>query len=582
MMHHIPILSLLVTVLFVGTVGCTGWLMETDEFVDRPEGTVDEKPAVQSIAMQGTIGSVAYLQGTRFMRVKGYGLVTGLKGNGSRSCPPSVREQVLRDIRRQRAVHPDANYPLSAEELIDSLDTSVVEVVGDIPAGVTEGRTFDVQVSAVAVSPNTRSLAGGYLLPCDLKIFKQVSPAQVLAGRTHARARGPVFINPFSRAGDSAAGTSLVEGKVIGGGVNTIDRRLSLVTIIESYSTVRQVMDSINAYGPFEWEAKTADATSPTNIQLQIPPAFVGREGRFVELVMHLPLSNAVAMREGRSQALVAELTRSVVPPEDSSLSLEGLGPSVVPLIQELYTHPRKQVSYYAARTGMRLGDHPAVEVMIEHAMDDRSPHRLAAIRELGDSPLSNRAAAALRKLLADPDARVRIRAYESLRRVAPQAVLTAIVGPRAENFLLDLVPSDGRPLIYARRTRIRRIGLIGADHLVIRPPLFYADPRGQVVLSASDADEAITVLRKEQGRVIGEFKVPYNVPRLTRFLGDDPEMGPDSQPVGLGLDYSVVLDVLYQLCESGSIPADMKWEETSVEELIGPLRPMGRPESEL
>ena len=44
----------------------------------------------------------------------------------------------------------------------------------------------------------------------------------------------------------------------------------------------------------------------------------------------------------------------------------------------------------------------------------------------------------------------------------------------------------------------------------------------------------------------------------------------------------AIVLDVLYRLCEQGAINADMRWEEPSVEDLIGPLEPIGRPEHEL
>jgi len=64
--------------------------------------------------------------------------------------------------------------------------------------------------------------------------------------------------------------------------------------------------------------------------------------------------------------------------------------------------------------------------------------------------------------------------------------------------------------------------------------------------------------------------------------MGDDPRQGVDKKPLGLGLDYAVVLDVLNSLCENGSLNARLEWEQQTVEDLVGPLRPMGRPESEL
>jgi len=114
----------------------------------------------RAIAIEGTVGSVAYVQGKRLMRVRGYGLVWGLNGRGSKDCPPGVRDYLLREIRKVRLAHPHVDRNLTAEQLIDSLNTSVVEVTGDIPAGAVKGRAFDVFVSASTVSPDTRSLAG--------------------------------------------------------------------------------------------------------------------------------------------------------------------------------------------------------------------------------------------------------------------------------------------------------------------------------------------------------------------------------------------------------------------------------------
>jgi flagellar basal body P-ring protein FlgI len=550
----------------------------------RPSGTLSDRSALQdsgrSVSLEGTIGSMAYVEGARFMRVRGYGLVWGLNGRGSKSCPAAIRERILRDVRRFRLAHPHMERNLTAEQLVDSMDTAVVEVTGDIPAGVAEGSEFDITVSAASVSPDARSLAGGYLLPCELQIYRESAPGDVVEGQTHAKGRGPVFLNPFSEAGGSAAGASQLEGRVLGGGLNTKSRRLSLNTMVPSYAKVRQATDAINRR--FTAEPKVADATSPSHIELRIPPEMRGKEARFVELIMHLPLSPVSSAREARTKVLAGELARAAAPPEDAALSLEGIGPSVIPVLQDLYTHPRKQTNYYAARTGLRLGDAPALQVVAKHAKDPKSPFRTQAIRELGECRRSPQASAALQDLLKDGDPQIRIRAYEALRTADAKSMISAAVGKEPGNFVLDVLPSEGPPLIYARRTTVRRIALIGADQMAIRTPLFYSKPGKEVTLSASAADKFITLVRKDAGNVIGEFKVPLDPVLLTRFLGDDPRTGQDKKPIGLGLDYAVVLDVLHNLCQSGALNARLEWEQQSVEDLFGPLRPMGRPESEL
>src|SRR3990167_1386736 len=92
---------------------------------------------------------------------------------------------------------------------------------------------------------------------------------------------------------------------------------------------------------------------------------------------------------ETRAKELAGELTRPEAPLNKVGLALEGIGISVLPMIKPLYTHSRKPVNYYAARTGLRLGDALALDVIIRHANDEKSPFRREAIHELGDAKRS-------------------------------------------------------------------------------------------------------------------------------------------------------------------------------------------------
>lgn len=601
--HRLAGAWLIVPTLLICT-GCSGeawdWFREKPTATTRPAGTLDRAElrsrTPSTPALEGTIGSVAYVQGIKMMRVRGFGLVIGLGDKGSRNCRPSVRDQVIRDLRRYRSANPHATRELpTAEKQLESLDTAVVEVLADIPAGALRDQHFDVYVRAD--DEDTQSLAGGYLIPCDLRIFQEVSQEEGIEGRIHARAAGPIFVNPFAGtssrsepllapASRPAGGTdaNVREGWIIGGGLNGTDRRLSLVATIESYATVRQIQDSINRR--FTAETKVADAVSPTNVDLKIPPEFRNRRQYFLDLVMHLPLSNSATTREGRAKALIGELGRPGAPLDDVGLSLEGLGPSIVPLVQPFYTEPRKQVSFYAGRTGTRLGDTLGLEVLIQHAKNPRSAYRLAAVKELGQitaTSMTARAASALRELLAGDDARMRILAYESLRRIDPTSMDRTIVGERPQNFMLEIVPCDGPLVVYARRTEERRLALIGGDRMLFQPPLLYSQAAQPISLTARADDKVVTMFRKEVGgRTLGPIPGPLAVPTVVRFLGNNLRTDLEGRLKGFGLDYAIVLDVLYRLCEKGGINAEMRWEEPSVEDLVGPLEPMGRPESEL
>ena len=72
------------------------------------------------------------------------------------------------------------------------------------------------------------------------------------------------------------------------------------------------------------------------------------------------------------------------------------------------------------------------------------------------------------------------------------------------------------------------------------------------------------------------------DVPSLIRFLGQHMTRNPQGKIEGLDLDYSVIVGVLYRLAAKKAINADVRWEEPNLEDFLGPLAPVGRPESEL
>ncbi len=559
--------------------------LEAPALLERPGGTMgDRRSASDELAriLGGTIGAAAVVEGTRLLRVQGYGLVIGLLDQGSPRCRDALREVISTEIRRAREAGQLKAYThlagASTEEIIRSLDTAVVVVEGEIPAGAPKGRSFDVVVRAV--DDETRSIAGGLLLPCDLRIYQAGAGGQVLEGKIRGSAAGTVFVNPFTAEGTEATTINLREGRIIGGGTCSEDRELRLVTVMESYATVRQMREIINRR--FGGTEPVADATSPSNINLRVPPRYAGREGQFLELVRYLPMTASPVELEARARTLVGEMARLDAPMNEIALCLEGIGASVLPMIQPLYASPRREVNYHAARTGMRLGDTLAMQVIVQHAEDPRSRFRLPAIRELAGAPDARRAGAALRGLLDDPDTKVRVLAFESLFEVDRPSVARFRVGRNPDNFFLDIVPCESRPLIYVTRTRVPRIVLIGGDRMVCTPPLLYVGGDRGVTLSANAGDRMIRVLRKDPAGTLGPYAVAPEVPVLVKFLGANLRVDDRGQLMGLGLSYGAVIEVLYRLCRRESINADFTWEEPGVEDLLGPLKPTGRPETEL
>ncbi len=526
-------------------------------------------------AQTGTVGTVASVQGDRGIQLRGYGLLIGLEGPGSSKMSKSMSEYLQKEISRLQRAELGPATDASPLQLIQDPHSVPVIVRGEIPPAAVKGTRFDVMVQVL--DRDVRSLAGGVLLPCSLRLV--VNPDAPLEGRVLARAAGRVFTNPFARGEGNPGDTAPGQGRILGGGWSIENRRISLILATPGYGMVQQISQLLN--NRFGSQPKTADAVSPTTITLAVPRAYAGREMQFVTLALHMPLTGSTEETEARAKALTDELARPGAPAEEIALCLEAIGKPAIAMVRRHYAHHQRATSFYAARTGARLGDPLSVEVLRRHAMERNGLYRQAAIQELGDTKAYPAAVSTtLRELLDDEDALVRIAAYEALRRQRDPCLESRAVGQ--DNFVLDIVPSKGPGIVYARRTQQRRIALIGTA-LRCREPLLYAYPERPVTISARAGDNRIALVRKVGGgrRVWDPIQVSFAVADLVRALGSDPTEGPDGQPEGLGIDYTVVLDVLAELCRDKSIPAEFRLEQPTVADLLGPAEPVTRPESD-
>jgi len=518
---------------------------------------------VQSAAIRDTIGAAAWLEGGRLMRVRGYGIVTGLGERGSRECPRRIREALITEMRKRYGLglRTRGLGHLDPAELIDSLDTAVVAVHGEIPAASLKGTHFDVLVEALDRT-QTVSLEGGHLLECDLRLYRLAGTGAVLEGKVLARAFGPVFVESFDEQAGSAAGANPRRGYVIGGGVSLEDRRVRLGLAQPGYALATRIQDRINER--FGFSPKVADAVSPGQVNLIIPERFRGRESRFLQVLMHLYLPRQPGFVEQRARELADEILSPLAPYEDISLAWEGIGRPALEVIQPLYSHEDEAVRFYAARAGLRIGDELAVPVLRDHARDAGSPYRLLAVRELGDARPIPAATRALRALVDEADPDVRVAAYEGLRKHPDGGIASTPVG--SGSFVLEVVPTRGRYLIFAKRSISRRIAVFG-QHLRCEPPLFYCARDGAITIHARAKDEHLTLIRKTPftGRFSEPIEASFDVAELIRMLGDDPVTDDSGKVRGLRLDYGHVIDAIRTLCRDGAIPAEFLLEQPGV-----------------
>ena len=321
-------------------------------------------------------------------------------------------------------------------------------------------------------------------------------------------------------------------------------------------------------------------------LKLHTPPEFAARPDHFIQLVTHLYLPNHPAFYERKLRELARMISSASADAERVSLMWEGIGRVGVAQIQPLYTHENPSVRFYAARAGLRLKDVTALPVMTEIAATPRHPHRLPAVKELGECAFQA-ATVELTPLLDDEDQEVRIAAYEGLlQHRHASAIQTQVfpnpLDPSETNLILDVVESGGEPLIYVRRTREPRVAVFGT-RTPLTLPLFYSHPEERVVLNALAKTDDITLFYRapQSQRLSEKIMVPPRLIDLIVALADLPVKDEAGRLRGVGLNYSQVVQVLAALEREGAIPARVVLERESLAELLGPAEIPERPETD-
>lgn len=550
----------------------------------RKEPPPEPKPGYaphEDVILAGTIGQYTLLSNAEPLRLRGYGLVRGLGEDGSADCPTTIREYLLDYLKKELIPNdgPNARPVVSPSKLIDSLDTAVVEVTGFVPAGAPKGATFDLYVQAVG--NQTRTLEGGSLLACELKIFSPSAEGRgLVAGRTLARGAGPVFTSP-TPGSDPAAGVR--KGTVLGGGVTLEARSFRLLLNEPSYTMARKIDSRINER--FGQRPRVAEAMSNGFVELRTPAAYADRPEHFLRLVPHLMVDAAPALYERRLRELNEEVKGGDERLDHLSLAWEAIGRVAIPTVQPRYSDSDPAIAYYACRAGLRLRDINAVEAMGRIAATPGHKYRLAACEELGFSHMPQ-AARQLAPLLSDSEEPVRIAAYEAMLSYKHPAIqsrpMRSPLDASHYNVILDIVESTARPMIYVSRTREPRLAVFGPRTPVLTP-IFYNHPRDWVTLNSQGGEGDITVFcRTRQSGVLSDaLHVPPRVVDLVRSMADVPVGKREGDFNGIGLPYSLVVRVLQELESRESLTASVVMGPESVVDLLAPLEAPERPEAD-
>jgi hypothetical protein len=605
-----------------------------DQEPEAPDDRVDSIPQ-----LRGTVGEVCGIVSAGDTPIRADGVVIGLVDNGSSEIPPNLQPNLVKYLKTQIGFGNPLQEmgDVTPMNVLASLDSAIVDVVAIIPPGAPKGTRIDVQVSALPRT-QTKSLVGGYLLPIELQWGRPERRSRDL--KALATAGGSVFVNPFIDAEDRAQAGKLREGLVLNGGMTVRDMPIRLVLHQPDYHMAaliqRRVNERFKGSGP-----EIAAAQTRHSVEITIPPQWRNDYTHFLQLVMHLPRQGGSGATEAHAKRIAREMERPTADYDGLAAVWEAIGRQILPTIQELYTSEIPAIRYYAARTGLRLGDArvagPVVLTMAEQA---ESVLQLDAIKELGRHRDLHAAREVLEKLLNNRGEMVRIAAYEALVELGGSpAVKRYKVG---EEFHLDIVQSSGDYVIYATRTGEPRIVLFGRDMTLGRPVFFESGnddvrifskkpltdgeregylsriahaERSDVWRKINEAGERVKARRRGtpgelleqkhleiphdqyeamyvehlclQRRLMNghEYSEPFllgfGLAPLIRALGGAPRPNRETGKIdGIGLNYGQIVGVLAELCEEGDLRAKFVLQAPPALRRIYEQAPVaGRPE---
>ncbi|MFO0838048.1 MAG: flagellar basal body P-ring protein FlgI [Phycisphaerae bacterium] len=569
--------SLLTLLCLAIATGCEGFDWS---FKPKPQEPKAEPEKPKDTVTGDTVGDVALLGDAEGLRLRGFGVVVGLGENGSSDCPTAIRDYLVESLNKEfgSKATERAGPKFSAERLLDSPDSAVVEVQAFVPGAAPKGARIDILVQAIP-GTQTRSLLGGVLIPADLRLFDvAVSGEGLLSGAVIARARGPVFVSPFAQ-GDT--GSDPRRGIILGGGF-TLDARGARLLLKEpSYPVARQIERRLNER--FGQRPKVAEALSRGYVEVRAPLAYADRPERFLHLAAHIFLRTEGGFQDLKLRELAESASKPDAKLDSISLAWEGIGRNAVPSVKPLYAAESQALAFYAARAGLRLKDIDALLVIARIAATPGHEFRLAAVRELADCDMPQ-AGNHLAGLLDADEREVRIAAYEALctlhhPRVQSRRFVHPL-DPTQPSFVLDAIETRASPFIHVRTSGEARVAVFGSK-VGVATPLFYNHPTDVVTISAEDRGDLTIIGQTREKRPLPQpMTTAPRVLDLIIALADVPMLGENKKLRGAGLDYSQVVQVLAALCKDGHIGAPLTPQKSALSDLLTPPA-LQRPESD-
>ncbi|MFW5839395.1 MAG: flagellar basal body P-ring protein FlgI, partial [Planctomycetota bacterium] len=358
-----------------------GFVLSGCSWNSKPEPQNVEAAVAIEPAYRGTVAEHARLVDSGYLPVTGYGIVVGLGQDGSSEVPPRLKTLLVKQLARNGlGWWRDDTETVTPMRVLRDPDTAIVRVSGKIPAGAPASTTFDVEVQAVG--NQTRSLAGGILMPVELHREQPGVDVALRATKTMATAGGPVYINPFIDPEKPENLAKMRSGRIVGGGKVLEARQVNLQMIRgNEFAMAHYIQRRINERFATSLSTRIANARDASMINLTIPVEYRQNYMHFIRLIPNVPLKPDA---DGHAKQVAEQFVAPDANLDRLSLIWECIGAKSLPVLRRFYTHERDELAYHAARAGIRLGDTSQAAKVLGRLAAKPGPTQVPAIYELG------------------------------------------------------------------------------------------------------------------------------------------------------------------------------------------------------
>lgn len=479
------------------------------------------------------IGSVAQITSTKSVIVEGVGLVGGLNGKGSSECPVDVRKYLTQYILAQ-------NPKIDADGLINSLNTAVVVIDGNMPVSDSSKPYFDLKVTAMR-GTQTVSLEDGTLYLSELKRVGSFGINTAVL----ANAEGPVFIDEIS---DTPVDKRT--GYILGGGKVIEKYAIGLVLGKDDYELTNIIRNKLNS----RFGNDVARAIKAGLIEVITPSQYKFERAKFIELIK---VTYVYDIPQNDQERINKNIRQLMEQPDsnEGEFALEAFGNQCLSQLSAVLKSPNEHVRLRAARCMLNLRSDDGFSVLKEIALNRLSPYRIEALKAVTEGGRSADTSSLCQELLKDDDFNIRLASYKELRKFDDPAVIGRII---ASNFYLEKITQTNKRDIYVSRSGQPIVVLFGAP-IFCNKGILVKSADGEITIDAQASEDYVTVSRKFPSRpdLTGQIRCSYELGNIIEALCENPpEKGRDSRG-GLGVTYSDLIPLLKQMCDKSAVNAE-------------------------